>query len=168
MDSVSARKFYLRAKVAPEDNFWGPNCLGKGPINESCRRRIRVPRKITSLLGSMIKFNRKYFLKCFYSIKFLLNQKVAFVVLFMTGCSGSLLFHIKSGKSYTNDYALQNEANNAFLCSLLSACLVSDEVLKFVHPAVKEDRFPKRIHSSHNIPFSLSCFNQLCRSTTEK
>ena len=48
------------------------------------------------------------------------------------------------------------EANNAFLCSVLSACFVSDEVLKFVHPVVKEDCFPKRVHSSHNIPFSLS------------
>ena len=53
----------------------------------------------------MIKFNSKYFLKCLYSIKVLLNQKVAFVVLFMTGCSDSFLFHIKkSGKCYTNEH----------------------------------------------------------------
>jgi len=31
--SVSARKFYLRAEVAPEDHFQGVNTLGKGPIN---------------------------------------------------------------------------------------------------------------------------------------
>ena len=40
----------------------------------------------------MIRFNSKCFLKCFYSIKFLLNQSVALVVLFLPGCSGSILF----------------------------------------------------------------------------